>query len=153
MKTGVAPCGSRDAARVPKVSQGAPVTKMPSIGRDSAGIGASHFFRNGVFSGTAFGAEGVALDLVSDRPAAQSQHDLKELQVVRTALVKDRTRLKNRLKTRTLALTRRQTRARLAHLALGIERAGIAIPLCVMAPQHGRNEPDASVQGVAAPMK
>ena len=57
---------------------------------------------------------GAALDLVPDQPATQNQHDLKELQVARTALIKDRTRLKNRLRTQTLALTRRHTKARLA---------------------------------------
>ena len=59
---------------------------------------------------------GAALDLVADTPADEGQHELKELQVARTALVKDRTRLKNRLKTQTLAMTRRHTRARLAQL-------------------------------------
>ena len=59
---------------------------------------------------------GSALDLVADTPADEGQHELKELQVARTALVKDRTRLKNRLKTQTLAMTRRHTRARLAQI-------------------------------------
>lgn len=59
---------------------------------------------------------GSALDLVPDPPAAEDQNDLKELQIARTALVKDRTRLKNRLKTQTLAFTRRQTKARLAQI-------------------------------------
>ena len=59
---------------------------------------------------------GSALDLVPDKPADERQNELKELQVARTALVKDRTRLKNRLKTQTLAITRRQTKARLAQV-------------------------------------
>lgn len=59
-------------------------------------------------------AMGAAFDLQPDRPMHKNQHDLKELQVERTALVKDRTRLKNRLRTQTLALTRRHTKARLA---------------------------------------
>ena len=59
---------------------------------------------------------GAALDLVPDKPAGEDEKDLKELQVARTALVKDRTRLKNRLKTQTLAITRRQTNARLAQI-------------------------------------
>ena len=59
---------------------------------------------------------GAALDLVPDRPALEGHNALKELQIARTALVKDRTRLKNRLKTQTLAITRRQTKARLAQL-------------------------------------
>ena len=59
---------------------------------------------------------GSALDLVADKPADEGQDELKELQIARTALVKDRTRLKNRLKTQTLTITRRQTKARLAQL-------------------------------------
>jgi len=59
---------------------------------------------------------GVALDLVPDKPAAEDHNALKELQIARAALVKDRTRLKNRLKTQTLAITRRQTKARLAQI-------------------------------------
>ncbi len=59
---------------------------------------------------------GAALDLVADKPAAEDHNELKELQIARTALIKDRTRLKNRLKTQTLAITRRQTKARLAQV-------------------------------------
>lgn len=59
---------------------------------------------------------GAALDLVPDKPAVEGHNELKELQIARTALVKDRTRLKNRLKTQTLAITRRQTKARLAQI-------------------------------------
>jgi transposase len=59
---------------------------------------------------------GAAFELEPGRPAQKDQHELKELQVERTALVKDRTRLMNRLKTQSLTLTRRQTRARLAQV-------------------------------------
>lgn len=59
---------------------------------------------------------GAALDLVADQPAPADQNELKELQVARTALIKDRTRLKNRLKTQTLALVKRQTKARLSQI-------------------------------------
>ena len=59
---------------------------------------------------------GAALDLVADTPDDEGQHELKALQVARTALVKDRTWLKNRLKTQTLTMTRRHARARLAQL-------------------------------------
>lgn len=64
---------------------------------------------------------GSAMDLVPDAPAAEDQNELKELQIARTALVKDRTRLKNRLKTQTLGFTRRQTKARLAQIARQLE--------------------------------
>jgi transposase len=59
---------------------------------------------------------GTALDLVPDKPAAEDQNELKELQIARSALIKDSTRLKNRLKTQTLAITRRQTKARLTQI-------------------------------------
>ena len=59
---------------------------------------------------------GMALELVPDAPPAENQLDLKELQVARTALVKDRTRLLNRVKTQMLAFTRRQTKARLSQV-------------------------------------
>ena len=59
---------------------------------------------------------GAALDLMPDRPAEQYQRELKELQIARMALVKDRTRLLNRLKTQSLAFTRRQTKARISQV-------------------------------------
>lgn len=59
---------------------------------------------------------GSALDLVPDKPTEENQRELKELQIARMALVKDRTRLLNRLKTQSLAFTRRQTKARLAQV-------------------------------------
>jgi len=58
-------------------------------------------------------AMGTALDLTPDQPVARDQRELKELQIARNALVKDSTRLKNRLKTQQLAFNRRQTKARL----------------------------------------
>lgn len=65
---------------------------------------------------------GSALDLVPDQPVAEGRNALRELQVARTALVKDRTRLRNRLKTQTLALTRRQTKARLAQIERQLDK-------------------------------
>ena len=56
---------------------------------------------------------GSALQLVPDQPSSKDHSVLKELQVTRNGLIKDQTRLKNRLHTQTLALTRRQTKARL----------------------------------------
>ena len=55
---------------------------------------------------------GSALDPVPAAPAAEDQNQLKELQIARTALIKDRTRLK----TQTLGFTRHQTKARLAQI-------------------------------------
>lgn len=59
---------------------------------------------------------GAALDLVPDAPMDKKQPALKELRIARMALIKDRTRLLNRLKTQTLPLTRRQTKARLEQI-------------------------------------
>lgn len=61
-------------------------------------------------------AMGAALGLEPGQVISKDQHELKELQIERTALIKDRTRLKNRLQTQTLTITRRQTRARLAQI-------------------------------------
>ncbi|MDZ4134005.1 MAG: transposase, partial [Paracoccaceae bacterium] len=55
-------------------------------------------------------------DLEPDAVADKKQPALKELQVARTALIKDRTRLMNRLKTQTLTLTKRQTKARIEQI-------------------------------------
>ena len=62
-------------------------------------------------------AMGAAFKLEPDLPASQSQRDLKELQIARQALIKDRTRLMNRLETQTLAFTSRQTTLRLNQIA------------------------------------
>ena len=59
---------------------------------------------------------GAALDLAPDMPPAEDTHDLKELNVARLALVKERTRLKTRSQTLTLGLLRKQAAARLAQI-------------------------------------
>ncbi len=59
---------------------------------------------------------GSAFDPVPDRPYNRNERELKELQIARMALVKDRTRLLNRVKTQTLAFTRRQTKPRLTQV-------------------------------------
>jgi transposase len=64
---------------------------------------------------------GAALDLQPDEPAREDQHELKELQVARTALVKDRTRLLNRIKTQTLALTKRHSKALLGQIETSLK--------------------------------
>lgn len=60
---------------------------------------------------------GSALELEPDTHLPEDIPDLKELQIARQALIKDQTRLKNRLQTQTLPLTRRQTKARLDQIA------------------------------------
>jgi transposase len=57
---------------------------------------------------------GAALALEPDPPLSQDMRDLKELQVERLALVRDRTRLLTRLKTLTLRFALSQARARLS---------------------------------------
>ena len=57
---------------------------------------------------------GIALDLQPDTPVAKTTRILKDLQVARTALIKERTRLNNRAHVLTHAVLKRQTKARLA---------------------------------------
>jgi len=61
-------------------------------------------------------AMGAALYLEPDAVVDNNQPALRELQVARTALIKDRTRLMNRQKTQTLTLTKRQTKARIEQI-------------------------------------
>lgn len=51
-----------------------------------------------------------------DAPAEENQHALKELQIACMALIKERTRLPNRSRTQTLAILRRQSKARLEQI-------------------------------------
>jgi transposase len=64
---------------------------------------------------------GDAFALEPDQPADQKQHELKELRIERSALVKDRTRLLNRIKTQTLPLTKRHSKARIAQIERHLE--------------------------------
>jgi len=59
---------------------------------------------------------GNAFALEPDEPAAEIQHDLKELRSFRSGLIKDRTGIMSRMKTQTLSITRRQSKARLAQV-------------------------------------
>lgn len=59
---------------------------------------------------------GNALSLEPDQPVDGEQFDLRELFNARTGLIKDRTRLLNRLQTQTLALVKQQTKARIDQL-------------------------------------
>ena len=59
---------------------------------------------------------GAALNLAPQVPISETMRELKELQVVRQALIADRTRLLNRLKTQTLAINKRHTTARLTQI-------------------------------------
>lgn len=57
---------------------------------------------------------GAALALEPDAPVSEKMHDLRDLQVARTGLVKERTRLRNRAHVQTSRVLKRQTRTRLA---------------------------------------
>ena len=57
---------------------------------------------------------GVALTLQPDTPVSKTMLILKDLQVARAALIKERTRLNNRAHAHTNAVLKRQTKARLA---------------------------------------
>lgn len=57
---------------------------------------------------------GVALELEPDIPVAKTTRILKDLQVARASLIKERTRLNNRAHVQTNTVLKRQTKARLA---------------------------------------
>lgn len=59
---------------------------------------------------------GKSLALEPDQPIDEKQYELRELFSARGALIKDRTRLTNRLQTQTLALVKRQTKERIEQL-------------------------------------
>jgi len=59
---------------------------------------------------------GAAFELEPDAPMSQSLRDLEALRIGCNALVRDRTRLKNRFHALTLACTVKQTKARLEPL-------------------------------------
>jgi len=59
---------------------------------------------------------GDAFALEPDEPATKIQHDLSELRTFRSGLIKDRTRIMSRLKTQTLSIICRQSKARLVHI-------------------------------------
>ena len=56
---------------------------------------------------------GAAFNLVPQAPCSEETRILKDLHVARTALIKDRTRLRNRAQTQGIAVLKRQTKARL----------------------------------------
>lgn len=95
---------------------------------------------------------GAALELEPDRPTSQQQREINELQAVRRALVRDRTRLMNRLKTQTLTLTRAQTRARIAQAERQLKALDAEIDTRLRrCPQRARSlDILASIPGISA---
>lgn len=59
---------------------------------------------------------GVAFDLAPQTPFSKKARILRDLHVARTGLIKDRTRLRNRLQVQDIAVLKRQTKARLAQV-------------------------------------
>jgi len=59
---------------------------------------------------------GAAFDLVPQAPSSKEARVLRDLHVARAGLIKDRTRLRNRVQTQDLTILKRQTKARLVQL-------------------------------------
>jgi transposase len=74
---------------------------------------------------------GAAFVLEPDTPMSQNLRDLKELRIARMALIKDRTRLKNRLQTLTLAFALKQAKARLALVSRQLRDIDAEISACI----------------------
>ena len=96
---------------------------------------------------------GAALGLQPDAPKREDQHELKELQVARTALVKDRTRLLNRIKTQTLALTKRRSKALLRQIEASLKEVEAEIRTRLRATDQGARAHDilCSIPGIGEP--
>jgi transposase len=96
---------------------------------------------------------GVALNLQPDTLAREDQHELKELQIARTALVKDRTRLLNRIKTQTLALTKRRSKALLRQIEATLKEVEAEIKTRLRATDQGALAHDilCSIPGIGEP--
>lgn len=96
---------------------------------------------------------GAALGLQADTPVREDQRELKELQVARTALVKDRTRLLNRIKTQTLTLTRRHSRVLLRRIEASLKEIEAEIKTRLRATDHGALAHDilCSIPGIGEP--
>jgi transposase len=96
---------------------------------------------------------GAALALQPDAPVREDQHGLKELQIARTALVKDRTRLLNRIKTQTLALTTRRSRALLRQIETSLKEIEAEIKTRLRATDQGALAHDilCSIPGIGEP--
>ena len=70
---------------------------------------------------------GAALALEPDAPISEKLHDLRDLQVARTGLVKERTRLRNCGHVQTNPVLKRQTKTRLALVERQIAELNAAI--------------------------
>lgn len=94
----------------------------------------------------------VALELEPDTPISRTTRVLKDLQVARTALIKDRTRLSNRAHMQTNAVLKRQTKARLALVEKQIAELNKEIDALIQADEvtARRHEIVMSIPGLGA---
>ena len=85
-----------------------------------------------------------------DAPVSPKLHDLKDLQVARTGLVTERTRLRNRSKTQINRVLKRQTKTRLALVERQITELDTEIAKCIAedAPMARKREILRSIPGV-----
>ena len=83
---------------------------------------------------------GEALALEPDQPISKTTRILKDLQVARTALIKDRTRLRNRAQVQTNKVLQQQTKARLTlvekHIAQLDAEISTLIKACKTTARH-----------------
>jgi len=78
---------------------------------------------------------GVAFDLAPQTPRSREALILRDLHVARTGLIKDRTRLRNRLQVQDVAVLKRQTKARLAQVNRQIAELDAEIKALIEAQQ------------------
>ena len=72
-------------------------------------------------------AMGAALNLRPQNPISENERILKDFHVARASLIKERSRLRNRLQTQTIPLLKRQSRARLTQVERQIIELDAAI--------------------------
>jgi transposase len=85
---------------------------------------------------------GAALALEPDRPIPERVHDLRDLQVARTALIKERTRLRNRGHVQTNTVLKRQNKTRLALVERQIKELDKEIAKCIAEDQSSARKRD-----------
>ena len=94
---------------------------------------------------------GSLLELGTDQPRSETQHDLKQLATARQALIKDRTAARARLQTATHPLLKKQFASRLRQVERDIAQISATIEATVTADQDlaARAEILTSIPGIA----
>jgi transposase len=95
---------------------GLPLVKVNPLRARRFAESYGHLAKTDACDATMLARMGAAFDLSPHPVADKELNALRELHVARTALVKDRTAAKNREKTLTIALLKRQATQRLAHI-------------------------------------